>query len=141
MIDFFYHTLEAIGFAHPVHPAITHLPMGMAMGGFIFLLGSVVLKKEELVKTAHYCVIMALLFVVPTMVLGLMDWQYKFDGEWSNLIMFKLILALIFCGLLVSAFTVGKKEQPNIKHLFILYGIIMLNAIGLGFIGGELMYG
>jgi len=50
MIDFIYQTLARIGFSHPLHPAITHIPMGMVIGGFLFAAASFVFKKDDLAK-------------------------------------------------------------------------------------------
>lgn len=141
MIEFIYQTLAQFGFRHPLHPAITHIPMGMVMGGFLFALASFVLKKDELAKTAHYCYTLALIFVLPTMLLGYMDWQYKFDAEWSNLILAKIVLAFVFSGLLCGAFFVGKNDGIPIEKKLILYGICLATATGLGFLGGEIQYG
>ena len=141
MIDFIYQTLAQIGFRHPLHPAITHIPMGMVIGGFLFAAASFVFKKDDLAKTAHYCYTLALLFVLPTMLLGYMDWQYKFDAEWNNLILAKIILAIIFTGLLLLAFLFGKNEKMDIRKKLIIYGICLLVATGLGFTGGEIQYG
>jgi len=141
MIEFIYQTLAQFGFRHPLHPAITHIPMGMVMGGFLFALASLVLKKDDLARTAHYCYTLALVFVLPTMLLGYMDWQQKFDAEWSNLILAKFILAFLFSGLLVAAFFTGKKSDVSIPKKLILYGICLLLATGLGFVGGEIQYG
>ncbi|MGD2029642.1 MAG: hypothetical protein PVG86_06850 [Desulfobacterales bacterium] len=41
MIEFIYLTLATIGYSHPLHPAMTHVPMGMIIGGFLFAIGSV----------------------------------------------------------------------------------------------------
>ncbi|MBA4367513.1 MAG: hypothetical protein C0403_07730 [Desulfobacterium sp.] len=141
MIEFIYQTLAQFGFRHPLHPAITHIPMGMVMGGFLFALASFVLKKDELAKTAHYCYTLALIFVLPTMLLGYMDWQYKFDAEWNNLILAKIVLAFVFSGLLFGAFFVGKNNGVPIQKKLILYGICLAAATGLGFLGGEIQYG
>ncbi len=71
MIEFLYELLNQVGFTHPLHPAITHLPMGMAMGAFFFSLGS--LKYAELARTAYHCAILGLIFVLPTMFLGILE--------------------------------------------------------------------
>ena len=104
MIEFVYHLLEKIGFTHPLHPAITHLPMGMVFGAILFLAVSFVFKKDDLARTAHHCITLALIFVLPTMLLGFMDWQYKFDGEWSNIIVTKFVLALTLLIFLIGNF-------------------------------------
>jgi len=141
MIEFIYQTLAKLGYSHPLHPAITHIPMGMIIGGFLFAVGSVVMKKDDLAIAAHYCYTLALIFVLPTMMLGYMDWQYRLEAEWNRLILTKIILAVILTGMLVISFFYGKKKQVNIKQKLILYVICFVIAMGLGFIGGELQYG
>jgi uncharacterized membrane protein len=141
MIELIYQTLAKIGYSHPLHPAITHIPMGMIIGGFLFALGSVVMKKDDLAKAAHYCYTLALIFVLPTMMLGYMDWQYKFDAEWNRLILTKIILAVMLTVILVITFFYGKNVKIDSKQKLILYVICFAIAMGLGFIGGELQYG
>jgi len=141
MIELIYQTLAKIGYSHPLHPAITHIPMGMIIGGFLFAVGSLVMKKDDLAKAAHYCYTLALIFVLPTMMLGYMDWQYKFDAEWNRLILTKIILAVMLTVMLVITFFYGKNVKIDIKQKLILYVICFAIAMGLGFIGGELQYG
>lgn len=141
MIDFIYQLLAGFGFTHPLHPAMTHIPMGMVMGGFIFAIGAFLLKKETLEITAHYCYTLALIFVGPTILLGYMDWHAKFDAEWSNLILTKFVLAALFSILLIIAFIAGNNDRIDIKKKLIIYGICLAIATGLGFTGGEIQYG
>ena len=141
MIDFIYQTLAKLGYSHPLHPAMTHIPMGMIIGGFLFAAGSVVMKKDDLAKAAYYCYTLALIFVLPTMMLGYMDWQYRLEAEWNRLILAKIILALVLTAMLVTSFFYGKNEQVDIKQKLIFYVICFGIAMGLGFIGGELQYG
>lgn len=141
MIEFIYQTLAKLGYSHPLHPAITHIPMGMIIGGFLFAAGSVVMKKDDLAKAAHYCYTLALIFVLPTMMLGYMDWQYRLEAEWNRLILTKIILALMLTAMLVTSFFYGKNVKVDIKQKLILYVICFAISMGLGFIGGELQYG
>jgi len=141
MIEFIYQTLARLGYSHPLHPAMTHIPMGMIIGGFLFAVGSVVMKNDDLAIAAHFSYTLALIFVLPTMILGYMDWQYKFEAEWNGLILTKIILALILTGMLVITFFYGKNVKVDFKKKLILYGICFAIAMGLGFIGGELQYG
>ena len=141
MIEFVYQTLAKFGYSHPLHPAMTHIPMGMIIGGFLFAVGSAVMKKDDLAMAAHYCYTLALIFVLPTMILGYMDWQYKFDGEWNRLILTKIIMAVILTIMLVITFFYGKNVKVDIKQKLILYVICFTIALGIGFIGGELQYG
>jgi len=47
MFDFIYNSLSRIGYTHPLHPAVTHLTIGLVMGSFIFLIIGFVLKKTN----------------------------------------------------------------------------------------------
>jgi len=139
MIDFVYETLASFGFEHPLHPMAVHIPMGMIVGGFIFaLLG---LKSDTLARTAHYCYTLALVFVFPTIVTGIMDWQYRMMGNMSSLITAKIVFACTLAILLAIAVWLGYKKTLTNKAMLVVYGLCLLNTGGLGFIGGELSYG
>jgi uncharacterized membrane protein len=36
MIEFIYQALTKLGYTHPLHPTLTHVPLGMVMGALIF---------------------------------------------------------------------------------------------------------
>ena len=139
MIEFLYDLLNQVGFTHPLHPAITHLPMGMAMGAFFFSLGS--LRYAPLARSAHHCAILGLIFVLPTMFLGILDWQYFYQGDWTGPIIAKFILATALTVLFIAAIKVGGAEPKNPRLAVLLYALCLLAAIGLGFSGGEIQYG
>lgn len=141
MINAVYETLARYGFVHPLHPAMTHLPMGMVMGSFVFTISYMVMRKPDLLTTAHYCIVLALLGVFPTAVLGFMDWQHKFAGEWSGIILSKIFLFVIFTFLLVVTFQAGRKENRAYMKYLLLNAMLLACAIGLGFMGSELLYG
>jgi len=56
------------------------------------------------------------------------------------LIIAKMILAAILTGLLVYA-VVLHRRNAEAKSIFLLYALCLACAIGLGFSGGELVYG
>lgn len=141
MIDFIYKLLNDIGFTHPLHPAMTHIPMGMIIGGFAFAAVSLYMKKPDLARTAHHCFILALITVLPTIILGIMDWQHSFEGEWSTLIKIKFVLAILLSALLAVAVKLGKDAEGISNKVMAVYTLCLFNAIGLGFTGGELQYG
>jgi uncharacterized membrane protein len=141
MTDFVFKLLEMVGFTHPIHPALTHIPMGMVMGAFFFGLGGLVLKKTEFFRTATHCTGLGLIFIVPTIFAGYLDWQHRYGGEWETLIIVKMVLAGILTCLLAAAFLLGRKEETDTKVLMGLYVLCLFCAIGLGFSGGQLQYG
>ncbi|MEX1346310.1 MAG: DUF2231 domain-containing protein [Desulfobacterales bacterium] len=80
MFELIYQTLTNFGYNHPIHPTLTHVPIGMVMGAFIFVLIAVIARKKNLAQTARHCSVLALIAAVPTALLGLMDWQHFYGG-------------------------------------------------------------
>lgn len=74
------------------------------------------------------------------MVLGYMDWQYRFGADWNRWIIAKMILAVFLCVALGVVFVLGKKDDANPKTMMIAYAVCLGIAVGLGFCGGELQY-
>lgn len=132
--------LETIGFTHPLHPAFTHIPMSMVMGCCIFSLLAWKLNRDDLNRTALHCALLALLFIGPTVVAGLLDWQHRYGGLYHPLIVIKMVLAPILTGLLVYA-ALEHRKNAAAKKIFALYFLCLFCAVGLGFAGGELVYG
>lgn len=139
MIELLYQLLNQVGFTHPLHPAVTHLPMGMTMGAFIF--GVAALKWEALVKTARHCVVVGLIFIPPTMITGVLDWQHFYDGEWFPQIIIKLVLAVVLFFLLLGSLKASSGEGQPSRLSIVVYALCLLTAIGLGFTAGEIQYG
>ncbi len=140
MTEFIFGLLENIGFTHPLHPAATHIPMGMVMGCFFFALVSLLISKYDLRKTSLHCSILAIVFVIPTAIAGILDWQYFYGGTWQPLIIIKMILAAVLLILLVVSIKMNLGTASN-KNLFIVYLLCLACVTGLGFSGGELVYG
>jgi uncharacterized membrane protein len=140
MTETIFTLLAQVGFTHPLHPALTHIPMGMVMGCFFFGLLAWTANKTELLRTAHHCAILALVFIGPTILAGLLDWQHRFGGVLEALIVVKMALAVVLTGLLRLAVVLHRKEAST-RTLFVVYALCLVSAIGLGFSGGELVYG
>ena len=139
MIEFVYQLLERVGFTHPLHPAITHLPMGMSMGAFLFGVGS--LRYAALAGTARHCAVLGAIFVPPTILLGVFDWQHYYDGDWSGLFITKMVLALLLPTLLLAAVAAASRTRDDSRLPLVLYALCFVTAVGLGYIGGEIGYG
>ena len=81
-----------------------------------------------------------LLFIIPTVIAGFLDWQHFFGATLSTLIIIKFVLAFVLTVLLAySVFLSMKGGTP--KQLFFVYALCLACAGGLGFSGGELIYG
>ena len=108
---------------------------------FIFALIAWIFNRKKLSQTARHCLSLALIMAVPTILLGLMDWQYRFGGAWIFEIKMKFILAGILLLLLIIAVVYAAMTGTFTKTVVAIYAICLLTVIGLGYFGGELVYG
>ena len=140
MIEFLYQTLAKIGYTHPIHPPVTHIPVGMVIGAFLFALVAYLLRHERLALTARHCISLGLVGLFPTALLGYMDWQHRYGGAWLFPIKIKMGLAVLLLILLIVALILGRNLKENSMRVLAIYGLCLLNVIALGYFGGELIY-
>jgi mono/diheme cytochrome c family protein len=141
MIESVYQLLARIGYTHPLHPPATHLPAGLIIGGFLFALVAWIFNRKTVAQTARHCFILALIMAIPTILLGLMDWQQRFGGAYLFEIKVKLVLAGILLFLLLFVVVYSALTGGFTKTVMALYALCLLTVIGLGYFGGELVYG
>jgi uncharacterized membrane protein len=141
MFEFIYDILAKIGYTHPLHPTITHVPIGLVIAAFVFVLVAWFFQRTFLFQTARHCIILALISVLPAAALGYMDWQHNFGGALVLPIKMKLILAGLLFIFLFAASLFGTRAQTNVKGLIGVYALCLLIVIALGYFGGELVYG
>ena len=140
MVEGLYTLLEKVGFSHPLHPMMVHIPMGMIIGMVIFSLINLVWQKPRLGETAYHCSVLALLSIFPAIIAGMLDWLHLLEGSWSGLIIVKMVLAAVLTALLATSLVL-KHRGADAKTLTIVYLLCLACAGGLGFSGGELVYG
>ncbi len=139
MVESIFALLEKIGFAHPLHPMLTHVPMGMIIGAVVFsFLG--LRWKNNFPQTAAHCAILALITIFPTIFAGFLDWQHRMAGAWETLIIIKMVLSFLLTALLVTSI-VFRRRGATPGKMFLIYFLCLACAGGLGFSGGELVYG
>lgn len=141
MTETIFEFLTKVGFHHPVHPAFTHIPMGMVMGAVIFRFASFLPRLKMLAKTGYHCVILGLLGLFPTIFTGYLDWQYTYGGNWLPLIIVKMVLAGLLGILMVVIAIMDEPEDPRFDKKTGFYFLMILLAVGLGYSGGELVFG
>ncbi len=141
MIEAIYKTLNGLGYTHPLHPTLTHVVMGLVIGGFVFALVAWVFNRPALAQSGGHCMTLALIFLFPTAALGYADWQHFYGGAWIFPIGIKLVLAVV---LLVFSFwplgsTAGRKQLSG--KTIAVYGLgpldrchhgILWRGVGLG---------
>ncbi len=141
MTETIFEFLTKIGFLHPLHPAFTHIPMGMVMGAVVFRFCALVPKFKGLAKTAYHCVILGLLGMIPTAFTGVLDWQHKYQGQLETLIVVKMVLASILAILMLFIVVKDDTDKPGFNKMTVFYFLMIFLAVGLGFSGGELIFG
>ncbi|MCG8567909.1 MAG: hypothetical protein MI747_22815 [Desulfobacterales bacterium] len=141
MVETIFELLNKVGFTHPLHPALTHVPMGMVMGAVAFRLGAFLPRLGMLAKTGYHCVILGLLGVPPTIFTGYLDWQHRYGGEWEFLIIFKMVLAVVLSVIMAIIIFTDDPDHPKLDNKTGLYILLVICAVGLGFSGGELQFG
>ena len=139
--DPLYRFLASIGFTDPLHPALAHMPIGLAAGALVFGFGALILKHPLWKLSAQHCLVLAWLFWFPTVLLGFMDWQHYYGGAWISYIIIKLFLAgFLFLLLSLGSYLVitGRGET---KALLVIYLLCFSTVVGLGYCGGRVVFG
>jgi len=136
-----YEFLARLGYTHPTHPTEVHMPIGLVVGAFVFVWIAVLFRRQQLALTARHCVLLAAIWVFPTMLFGVMDWQHYYAGAMLFPIKVKLILAPTLTILLWIAVILGFKKGGKNKAVVAIYCVSFLIVIVLGYFGGQLTYG
>ena len=112
-----YNALAAIGFTDPIHPPLTHMPIGLVVAALIFGFAGWILRRPFLSQAGRYCLVLAWLFIFPTVLLGFMDWQQFYQGAWLLPIIVKIGLAgFLFVLLSIGVILIlpaGKNRRPS----------------------------
>jgi mono/diheme cytochrome c family protein len=140
-MEWFYQLLAVLGYQHPLHPPLVHLPIGMVMGAFIFHLVATLRKSSQLETTARHCGTLALCALLPVSVVGYLDWQHRYAGAWLLPIKMKLLLAGILLMVLGVCFARRHHRIPGLRFSMACYALPLLLVAALGYFGGELVYG
>jgi uncharacterized membrane protein len=141
MINSLYDFLDKIGYLHPIHPAMVHMPIGLIVGSLFIGGAGLVFSRASMSRAAYYALVLALIFWVPTVTFGVMDWQRYYGGAWLFAIKMKLGLAGILGVLLVIGAWLGHRDPTRVKRLVPIYLLCFLTVSSLGYFGGQIVYG
>ena len=140
MSHFIYPLLESFGYKHPLHPVLVHLPIGMNLGALLLCLIAIVFRKPEFRRSAYHALVLAGLFSLVALTMGLLDWQHYFNGSLLQPIKMKLFIALPYTLLMLIGIFIGFRQGPEAKALLPIYFIGAICVMSLGFFGGELTF-
>ncbi|MGR9115672.1 MAG: DUF2231 domain-containing protein [Gammaproteobacteria bacterium] len=140
MIDHLYDLFAALGYIHPIHPPLTHGPIGAVIVAFLLGLGVWFWPRKNLQISAYYAIIIAFILFFPTVVAGMLDWQHYFFGAFIFPIKMKIALAVLLLLLLTISLIVGRNPKTPAWVMGSLFSLSLLNVLGLGYFGGQLVY-
>ncbi len=141
MFSSVYHLLNQIGYPHPIHPTEVHMPIGLIVGALIFRITATLFRQPALMRAAHYCTILAFIFLFPTLLFGFMDWQHFYGGAWLFAVKVKLILATLLVVWILAGLWYAYKRGVESRFVLMNYAISFVMVVVLGYFGGNLVYG
>ncbi len=116
------------------------MPVGLTIGAFCLYLAGVMLRRRELLTSAYHASVIAIMFLMLAIPTGILDWHRFYGRAWILEIKMKLILASTLFLLLSLLALIGRYPGARLRLLSILYFLGVLNVVGLGFFGGQLVF-
>jgi uncharacterized membrane protein len=138
--DPLYRALAYIGYSDPLHPPFTHYPIALITASLFFGLVALFWRRPGFCVTAKHCLVLAWLFIFPTVLFGFMDWQYYYHGIWMGPIIVKIILASLLFVLLSIGLLLVYKGRSDSRAILVIYALGFLTVVGLGYFGGKIVY-
>ncbi|WNB75183.1 DUF2231 domain-containing protein [Methylomonas koyamae] len=120
MSHWFYDFLAALGYSHPLHPVLVHVPAGMSIGALGFSILAALTKQAAFRATAYHVAVFALAFTLLAIPVGIFDWQRFYGGAWFFEIQIKAVLAALYLLLIASAAVIGRRCLES-RALPVLY--------------------
>lgn len=134
-----YHFMEWLGYTHPLHPPLAHMPIGLVVGALVLYLAGWWRQRPNWMAAARYCVVLALIFLIFAAVAGYLDWQHYYAGAWLFAIDIKLILTGVLLIFLAIAVILSWKARVGPQSYLSLCTLCFLAVVGLGYYGGQLV--
>jgi mono/diheme cytochrome c family protein len=141
MIEIVYGFLKGLGYEHPIHSPLTHMPVGLVTGALLFFLLAIVFKREVLVASARNVSILALAFAFPVILLGVFDWMHFYRGILMPAIKIKMLLSGALLLLLGAGIVVGSEVKPKVAAMAAIYILSFAAVAGLAYFGASIVYG
>ena len=128
------------------HPAATHLPIGMLIGGGLAE-GLLIMTKKEIFRNASaFCVVVASIGAIAAVSLGWFNGGFAIvDDQWPQTV-HRWLGTVTAAFTFLSVFLLILSAKSTVKQsMRIWYRITLFSAVGLigatGFFGGALVYG
>ncbi|MCL4501734.1 MAG: c-type cytochrome [Deltaproteobacteria bacterium] len=140
-MEMIYSFFEKIGYTHPLHPPLTHMPTGLVAGALVLAILGCRYNRTDLSLAARYSLILALIFAIPSIITGYMDWQHYYGGAWVLAIKIKIICSVLLVVLLALGLYISRKSDVCAKSFLPIYFLYFATVTVLGYFGGGLVVG
>ncbi|MCL4501687.1 MAG: hypothetical protein M1438_07495, partial [Deltaproteobacteria bacterium] len=120
-MDHIYQFLNAIGYHNLFHPPLTRMPTGLVAGALVFVIWGCRYGRPDLTKASRYLLILALVFSIPAILSGIMDWQHNYRGIWTLAIQIKIGLSILLLVLLSLGIHLTRKAEVCTKGILLIY--------------------
>ena len=105
-----YQFLASLGYTHPIHPALVHVPIGSIVAAFVFGVIGLLFRKQNVGRAAYYALVLAFVSLLPGIFFATTDWLRYFGGVWLFWIKMKVILSSVLFILLLVAIVTGLRD-------------------------------
>jgi uncharacterized membrane protein len=136
-----YNAFASVGFTDPLHPGLAHMPIGLMVGALILGFAALIRKRPLWGLSAQHCLILSWLFLFPTVLLGITDWQHYYHGVWLFPIKVKIGLASFLFVLLSIGLILIFTGRGESKSILVVYVLSFFTVVSLGYFGGHLVFG
>ena len=140
MIDWIYQFLSSLGYTHPIHPALVHIPIGNIIAAFVFSAVGLLFRRQAIGRAGYYALVLAFVSLFFAIFSGVTDWLRYFAGTWMYWIKMKIILTSVLTVVLAVAIIQGRRKPGATLKGLVLIFLCLLLVTGLGYFGANLVY-
>jgi len=138
--NFYRFLVEVFGYTHPVHPTQINMPIGLVTGALLLGILTLLFKRWNTRISSRHCLILTLLFLIPAVLSGIMDWQHFYGGVWLFAIKAKIVLGIVLLILLIWGIAVSARPEKGAMMLLTHVAAFFV-SVALGYFGGDIVFG
>jgi uncharacterized membrane protein len=129
--------------SHAQHVVLVHFPIALFIIAFVFDVLAQRLHRYELAEAAYYNLLVAALFSVPTILTGLVAWQWALEGQkLKGILLYHLVFALASGAVIVASwwlhFSARRKASSASPWRLVVEFVGVLLLMVTGHLGGFL---
>ncbi|PLX71458.1 MAG: cytochrome b5 [Denitrovibrio sp.] len=128
---------------HP-HPMLIHFPMGLLGFTVIMQFIYLVTRNTSYEISAFHSLVVAVVFMPPTILSGILSWWLNYDFAVTKIFMYKLSFSIILLIMgiieLVMRFSNPEISATSFQYNLLIFANIPVLAV-VGFNGGKLSWG